>query len=42
MSLGTALCRDVLTIVDVARAAATEVDTIRQLVENNTSFVKLK
>jgi hypothetical protein len=41
MSLGTALCTDVVTIVDVARAAATKVDTIWQLVENSTSFVKL-
>jgi hypothetical protein len=30
MSLGAALCTDVVTIVDVARAAATEVDTIWQ------------
>jgi hypothetical protein len=42
MSLRTALCADVVTIMDVARAAATEVDTIWQLDENSTSFVKLK
>jgi hypothetical protein len=42
MSLSTALCTDVVTIMDVARAAATEVDTIWQLAENSTSFVKLK
>jgi hypothetical protein len=42
MSFGTALCTDVVTIMDVARAAATEVDTIWQLAENSTSLVKLK
>jgi hypothetical protein len=42
MALGTALCTDVVTIMDVARSAATEVDTIWQQAENSNSFVKLK
>jgi len=42
MSLGTGICTDVVTRMDVARTAATEVDTIWQLAENSTSFVKRK
>jgi len=41
-SLGTAICTDVVTRMDVARAAATEVVTIWQLAENSISFVILK
>jgi len=42
MSLATAICTDVVTRMDVARAAATEVVTVWQLAENSTSFVILK
>jgi len=42
MSLGTAICTDVVTKIDVARAAATDVVTVWQLAENSISFVIIK
>jgi hypothetical protein len=42
VSLGTALCTEVLTFMDVARSAATELDTIWQMAENSSSLVKHK
>jgi hypothetical protein len=42
MSLDPGICTDVVTTMDVARPAATDVDTIWQLADNSISFIILK